>query len=219
MTGEKLIYFAFRGRGELPRLVLEAAGAKYEYEALSFEQLGARRSEFAFGQLPAYVDGDLHLVQTQAITRYLGRKHKLYGANDKEAALIDVVAEGYVDLITDTFKTIFGPDFDTNSPKFAEGNLTKHLTHLSAILEKNNKGEGFYVGNSLSIADLAAYAVLADFIRPAYPAVLSKFPKLTHLLSHVEAVPNIKAYLASDRRPKVGLPASILPPALKVLSE
>jgi len=214
MGGEKLLYFAFRGRGEFPRLILEAAGAHYEYEALSFEQLGARRAEFAFGQLPAYIDGDLHLVQTQAIARYLARKHKLYGANDKEAAHIDVVTEGFVDLLTDAFKTYFGPDFDGNSPKFAEGNLTKHLTNLSALLVKNNKGDGFFVGSTLTLADIAAFAVLADFIKPVYPDVFKKFSHLNGLLDRVAASPNLKAYLHSDRRPKAALPASILPPAV-----
>ena len=41
MSGIKLIYFDGRGRGELSRLILSAAGQKFEDVRLTFEQWGA----------------------------------------------------------------------------------------------------------------------------------------------------------------------------------
>ena len=40
----------------------------------------------AFNQVPLLRIDGLNLVQSQAIVRYLARKHHLYGENDKEAA-------------------------------------------------------------------------------------------------------------------------------------
>ena len=50
------------------------------------------------GQLPCFCDGNLELVQSGAIVRYLARKHDLYGLNASEAALIDMVYDGQEDL-------------------------------------------------------------------------------------------------------------------------
>ena len=51
-----------------------------------------------FGQVPCFYDGDLELVQSGAIVRYLARKHDLYGSNTSEAALMDMVYDGQEDL-------------------------------------------------------------------------------------------------------------------------
>jgi len=81
-------------------------------------------------------------------------------------------------------------------------------------LKRITRGLVFFVGSTLTLADIAAFAVLADFIKPVYPDVFKKFSNLNGLLDRVAASPNIKAYLHSDRRPKAALPASILPPAV-----
>ena len=51
-----------------------------------------------FGQIPIFRDGDLELAQSGAILRYLARKHDLYGNNDQEAGLIDMIYEGRNEL-------------------------------------------------------------------------------------------------------------------------
>ena len=51
-----------------------------------------------FGQLPCLHVGDLELVQSGAIIRFLAREHCFYGSNNAEAATIDMVHDGSFDL-------------------------------------------------------------------------------------------------------------------------
>jgi len=203
---EKLIYFPLKGRGEYLRLILEAAGANYVYEAVTYEQWQALKPTLPFGQIPAYEDGDLKLVQTQAIARHLGRKYNFYGSTEAEHSHVDVVIEGFLDLIQALFKLIFGPDMDKNLAEFGQSTLLTHLGNLEAYLKRNNNGDGFFVGSGLTIADLKAFFVLEVYINPLYPEVLAKFPKLAGLVDRVSKLPKIQEYLASPRRPKTALP-------------
>lgn len=65
------------GRGEAIRLLLEDNGLDYtEEDALPWDNwINNVKPKMAFGQLPCLDDGDFRLVQSNAILRYLGRKH------------------------------------------------------------------------------------------------------------------------------------------------
>ena len=52
-------------------------------------------NKLAFGQVPVLsVDDDLHLVQSHAILRYLGRIHGFYVGSVETLANVDVIADG-----------------------------------------------------------------------------------------------------------------------------
>ena len=52
-------------------------------------------NKLAFGQVPVLsVDDDLHLVQSHAILRYLGRIHGFYVGSVETLAKVDVIADG-----------------------------------------------------------------------------------------------------------------------------
>ncbi|GFO06282.1 glutathione s-transferase, partial [Plakobranchus ocellatus] len=96
----QLIYFQVRGRGEAIRYLLEDNGIDYEEI-----NCGPRENWFkeykpkmAFGQVPCLKDNDLMLVQSNAILRYLARKHGLYGNTEEEATFIDILNDGVEDL-------------------------------------------------------------------------------------------------------------------------
>lgn len=87
--------------------------SKEEWDALK-NNLGLN-----FPNLPYLIDDEVKLSQSSAILRYLGRKHKLNGKNDKEACEIDMLIETSTDLritlgpfinhkdtISDFFKTL-----------------------------------------------------------------------------------------------------------------
>ncbi|MRT95143.1 hypothetical protein, partial [Xylella fastidiosa] len=59
---------------------------------------GSLKSTCLYGQLPKFEDGDLTLYQSNAILRHLGRSLGLYGKDQKEAALVDMVNDGVEDL-------------------------------------------------------------------------------------------------------------------------
>ena len=54
--------------------------------------------ELDFPNLPYFVDGDVKLSQSNAILRHIGRKHGLYGLDDKHAAEIDMLLDTIRDV-------------------------------------------------------------------------------------------------------------------------
>lgn len=58
----------------------------------------------------------------------------------------------------------------------------------------------FVLGERITYADFVIYQVMHDEGLTKDPTgVLSEFPKLTALVESVEARPNVKAYMESDR--------------------
>ncbi|RUS71429.1 hypothetical protein EGW08_020812 [Elysia chlorotica] len=96
----QLIYFPVRGRGENIRLLLNDNGVDYEEVNCGPREtwLKEYKPQMAFGQAPCLKDGELSLVQSNAILRYLARKHGLYGSSDVEATMIDILNDGVEDL-------------------------------------------------------------------------------------------------------------------------
>ena len=91
-----LEYFALRGLGELPRLVLEVTGLPYD--CVFHYMQGDWKSRAAFGQLPLLHDGETTISQSRAIVRYLARKACIDGATDAEKARVDMWCEFQRDL-------------------------------------------------------------------------------------------------------------------------
>jgi glutathione S-transferase len=97
----QLHYFSGRGRAEQSRWVLAATQTPFRNVALTnradFERLN-EDGLLLFGQVPLLQVDGLNLVQSQAIVRYLARKHGLLGGDARESALADQVAEGAADF-------------------------------------------------------------------------------------------------------------------------
>jgi len=202
MSKPKLTYFKAAGRGELPRLILEHAGVDYEYNAVT--DWANQKQELAevltFGQIPLYQDSEVTLVQSQAIARYLGRKHGLAGANEVEAAKIDMLNEGIVELFGKLVSALFGSaESKAAGTKTLHENLGKLLTPYENILAKSHSG--FLVGDKVSYADLHLYfgvGALQHKLGSEIAAELEKFPKVKALAAHVGNIERIKAYQAKN---------------------
>eukprot|EP01087_Luapelamoeba_hula_P014883 TRINITY_DN441_c0_g1_i2.p1 TRINITY_DN441_c0_g1~~TRINITY_DN441_c0_g1_i2.p1 ORF type:complete len:128 (+),score=22.04 TRINITY_DN441_c0_g1_i2:31-384(+) len=111
VTKPTLVYVNAAGRAEVPRLILELAGADYEWNALDWH---AKKEEhlatghFGFGQIPILQTPELgDLPQSQAITRFLANKYGYAGSNPVEAAHIDAINEGVTDIINSVVQILF----------------------------------------------------------------------------------------------------------------
>eukprot|EP01095_Lingulamoeba_sp_RSL-Kostka_P010020 TRINITY_DN351_c0_g1_i3.p1 TRINITY_DN351_c0_g1~~TRINITY_DN351_c0_g1_i3.p1 ORF type:complete len:217 (-),score=89.16 TRINITY_DN351_c0_g1_i3:190-840(-) len=196
----QIVYFPARGRAEISRLVLEIAGAEYENVNLDYEKLGALKQtgELAYGQVPLLRDGDFSLVQSIAIARYLARKHDLYGADIKEGAQIDSIIDGANDVTNKLIPLIFPkPDLQGLADLKATG-FPKFIANFENILSKNNNGDGWFVGNAISLADIAIFLLLEGADSLSFD--LQPYPKLAAFRSRFESHEKVAAYISSDRR-------------------
>ncbi|CAM5099541.1 unnamed protein product, partial [Eretmochelys imbricata] len=99
MAGKpKLYYFNGRGKMELIRWLLAAAGVEFEKEFLEkrkqYEKL-LQDGFLLFQQVPLVEIDGMQMVQTRAILSYIAAKYKLYGKDLK----IDMYVEGTTDLM------------------------------------------------------------------------------------------------------------------------
>ena len=162
-----LEYFALRGLGEVPRLILEVTGLPY---SCVFHYLdGEWRSRAAFGQLPILHDGDLTICQSRTIARYLARKACIDGASEADKVNVDMWCEFHRDL-NDKRKAAHDLAGHADGPK-----LKKMLDMAEGALEA---GDGrHFVGGALTVADIMMFSTL-HHVEEVKPGVLAPWPRL-----------------------------------------
>lgn len=212
----KVDYFAIRGRAECIRLALVVAGVDYEDVPTDRAALkeAASTADYPFGQVPALRDEDGTMYcQQDAIMRHIGRQHGLCGSSLQESALVDMVMAGvedirraYINLIyqgqlsAEAKASYYTTHIDPSTIHERCGGA--HFYYLSKFLERNGGGQGFVVGQQLTIADIQLFDVIDIHLRDAlFPEELKKeYPLLVAYHARIAQTPAIAAYLTSPRR-------------------
>src|SRR5258708_14687786 len=156
--------------------------------------------------------GKLLIGHTANILFYLGTRHGL--APKAEAGRLwvhqlQLTVTDFVLEIHDTHPPL-GPSLyyeDQRAPakkrteEFWKERVPKYLGYFEQLLEYN--GGSYLTGRRLTYADLSLFQIV-EGLRYAFPKRMKPFeckiPGLGDLHDRVAARPNIKAYLASDRR-------------------
>ena len=155
-----------------------------------------------FKQLPVLdVDGKI-IAQTGAIARFCGKLSGLYPKNnDLEAAQIDQIIEAAQDI--NYLVTLSSRDKEKERLALARKILaTKHLPKwfqfLENLLKKNNESY-FFVGNKISIADLAIWRLLgwlSSGLLDGVPTnILEPYKKLNKLREEVYKHPKVNEWM------------------------
>lgn len=205
MSPYKLIYFDGRGRAEIIRLIFTAAGVAFEDHRVPMDQWAQLKPNTPMGVLPLLETEGVTLCQSLAIARYLARKFGLAGKTELDQAKVDIV----VDSVEDTIKPIpqfwkFEKDEEKKAQlkkTYIEETLPTFLTNLEKLLSTNHSGDGYFVGDSLTWADLYFYALLGRLeLLVELTDPFEKFPKLKALTDRIGSQPKIAEYIA--KRPK-----------------
>jgi len=196
----KLTYFDGRGRGEIIRLILTQADVPFEDVRISYQEFAERKSSLPFLQLPIFeIDGKITLCQSNAIARYLARKYDLAGKTELEQVQADMIVDCMQDILYPTVDLYLeqDPSKKAELKKKFEEQLPVWLSKLEAFLLTNNSGDSFFVGDSLTWADLflvrsyAALTLMAGIDDP-----YANHPKLKALYERVIKLPRIAPYQA-----------------------
>jgi len=200
----KLTYLNGRGKGEIVRLVLTAAGVPFTDERVDFEWVAKNRASLPFGQVPVLeIDSKIKLCQGISIARYLARKYNLAGKTDLEQAQADMTS----DCMEDIIKTVevYSNETDPNKKeelkkKFFDEQFPALLTRLEALLVANKGGDGYFVGDQLTWADLYLIRLYGYFDVRGWckPTPFQKHPKLDALCKRVLQLPKIAHYYANQ---------------------
>ncbi|MBR1234715.1 glutathione S-transferase [Bradyrhizobium sp. AUGA SZCCT0182] len=207
-----------QGRGEYVRLALEEAGAAYIDVARSGNGTSAmmKMMETAKGTppfAPPFLKaGNLVIGQTANILLYLGARHGL--APKAEAARLwvhqlQLTITDFVLEVHDTHhplgQSLYYEEQKAPAKKrtaeFWKSRVPKYLDYFEALLAAG--GGGYVTGRRLTYVDLSLFQIV-EGLRYAFPRRMKAFekniPALVELHDRVAARPNIKAYLASERR-------------------
>lgn len=227
MPTYKLYYWpTIQGRGELVRLALEEAGAKYvDVARLSKKEGGGVEALLAVLKKnvapvrpfapPILQVGRLFIAQTanilQAIAPRLGLVPKdeasRIAAHQLQLTVTDLVAEvhdTHHPIATGLYYEDQKPEAKARSKHFVAERIPKYLGYFEAVLAANKRSKGRYaVGRGLSYVDLSLFQIMVG-LAYAFPRALGrvekKVPRLVALRDHVVTRPRIAAYLASERR-------------------
>ena len=222
MRYELYYWPTIQGRGEFVRLALEEAGAGYTDVARSGNGVGAmmRLMETGRGKgmgtppfAPPFLKaGKLLIGQTANILLYLGSRHGLAPKTEAGKLWVHQLQLTITDLVLEIHDTHhpLGPSLyyeeqkaaaKKRSDEFWQARVPKYLGYFEELLAAG--GGAFVTGRRLSYVDLSLFQ-LVDGLRYAFPKHMAAFeeeiPGLVGLHGRVASRPNIKAYLASERR-------------------
>lgn len=172
-----LVYFNDgKGRAELIRLIFTYGQIPFKDQRISFTEYISMRSngELPFEQLPILIVGTTVISQSCAIARYAAKVASLYPSNPIEAALSDMVVDGWRDLL-DLFygcyvdrvikEGRFVMTMRSEAEKLEKLNqffqviFPVHLNTFEQIIS-NNKNSPFLMLDSITWADLAIFDLL-----------------------------------------------------------
>ncbi|NXC36952.1 GSTM2 transferase, partial [Campylorhamphus procurvoides] len=106
-------------------------------------------------QLPYLIDGPTKLTQSNAILRYIARKHNMCGETEQEKQRVDVMENQLMDFRMGFARLCYNPDFEKLKPGYLE-ELPKKLQELSRFLGSRR----WFAGDKLTFVDFLAYDVL-----------------------------------------------------------
>ncbi|XP_059143205.1 glutathione S-transferase 1-like [Physella acuta] len=196
----KLYYFDAQGRAELTRIILAAAGVKYEDIRYTFQTWPAEKSKMPFGQLPVIsVDGKM-FGQSLAIATFVAKEAGFYPKNNLDGLKVDQVVQLGVDFQTAAVKAFFEKDEAKKSvyeKELKEVEVPKYLDIFEKLLKES--GTGYFVGTTLTLADFCIYDLVAMMIGRGVLST-SKHPLVDGLVKKIESNPNVKTYLANRKK-------------------
>uniref|UniRef100_A0A2K5WQG7 Glutathione S-transferase n=1 Tax=Macaca fascicularis TaxID=9541 RepID=A0A2K5WQG7_MACFA len=146
-----------------------------------------------FPNLPYLIDGTHKITQSNAILRYIARKHNLCGETEEEKILVDILENQLMDSRMEMVRLCFDPNFEKLKPKYLE-ELPEKLKLYSQFLGKRP----WFTGDKITFVDFLAYDVL-DMRRIVEPGCLDAFPNLKDFISRFEGLKKISAYMKSSR--------------------
>lgn len=224
MRYELFYWPSIQGRGEFIRLALEQAGADYvdvarkSGKGMGIEAMlrlmngrGLERPPFAPPFLRA---GKQVIAQTANILHYLGPRLGLVPKAEASRLWLHQLQLTVEDLVVDIHDTHHPiamslyyqdqrPEARRRSTFFTEERAPELLTYFETVLRKNPAKRGYMVGRTLSYIDLSMFQLIAG-LGYAFPKMIArlkrKLPGLLALHELVSQRPNIRAYLASERR-------------------
>ncbi|XP_059155477.1 glutathione S-transferase 4-like [Physella acuta] len=196
----RLIYFDFRGRAEIARLLLAAAGKEYDDVRYTMEEWPRIKPTTPYGQVPVLEVDGVRFGLSIAIYKFLAREFNFYGKNNMEHFKIDEIVHLYGDFFNTVIRFWFyteDEDAKNAGIKYCkETESPKLLGFLERSLRNNDTG--YFVGDGITLADIVLLDLetgsLATFVD-----INNNYPLLKRNLQLVRGNHRIADYLTQRK--------------------
>ncbi|KAI8496269.1 hypothetical protein Bbelb_261100 [Branchiostoma belcheri] len=194
MPSYKLTYFKGKGRAELARLLFAAGGIEYEDVRVEGEQWAELKPKTPMGQLPILeVDGTM-ICQGKAIGRLVAKETGMAGKTHLDQARADMICDGLDDLGM-KMVPVFTEKDENKKEEMKKEMAEKTMPPFFDLFEKLASAEGYFVGNSLTWADVNFFAFFG-FISGFIPGDhLKGYVNLNKVMGNVSSNPGIAKWL------------------------
>jgi len=203
----RITYFPFGGRGEPIKLAATLGGISFESKIIGMADWAPiKKAGNAVWSGPpemTLLDKDGNevstIAQSNACIRLVGSLAGLYPSNLLQRARVDAILDTCEDLLN-PYVSQFAPASKEDKPAVAKKLCETYeywFGKLDARLEENEKrgnSNGYFVGNSLTVADLkpfSSFAVLSMI--PGVADLFEKFARLNAWFNQMSANADIKA--------------------------
>jgi len=206
----KHYYFDFPfWRAEVSRLSLILGNVPFEDVRIKSLDEFKASGKAPFGQAPVLeVDGKL-IAQTGAIARYCGKQGGFYPRDDDfAAAKIDEIIDTATDITNALGKTFRMEEEEKKAARvvLATDTLPKYFAALEKMMTENGS-TGFYVGKSMTIADLAMWRLLGWVSGGALDGIpkdlVESYPQLNSNMVATGSIEKVKSYM-TEKYPNLG---------------
>jgi len=202
----KLTYVNGRGRAEVVRYVLSAAGIEFTEDFLtSGQDLNNLREsgKLIFRQVPLLeIEGNI-ITQTEAMIRYIARNHDLYGSSEAEMIRCDMIYDALKDsgIGISGISYIFKSEEDKAATKILmKEKIQKYFPMFEKLLSANAKN--LFVGDKISFVDVVFLHDLEWLVDILGANELEAYPTIKSFQTNLQKHPNIAKYLASEQKKK-----------------
>ncbi|XP_058394709.1 glutathione S-transferase Mu 2-like isoform X3 [Diceros bicornis minor] len=162
-------YWDIRGLAHAIRLLLEYTDSNYEEkkytmgDAPDYDRSEWLNEKFKLGldfpNLPYLIDGAHKITQSNAILRYIARKHNLCGETEEEKIRVDILENEVMDTRMHLARVCYSPDFEKLKPEYLEA-LPEKVKLFSQFL-----GNLPWFAGDKGLKKISAYVKTSRFLR------------------------------------------------------
>ncbi|KAL1772452.1 glutathione S-transferase Mu 1 [Sigmodon hispidus] len=196
-------YWDIRGLAHAIRLLLEYTDSSYEEkrytmgDAPTFDRSQWLDEKFTLGldfpNLPYLIDGSHKITQSNAILRYLARKHNMCGETEEEKIRVDILENQAMDVSNQLATVCYSPDFEKLKAEYLA-----QLPGMMKLFSRFLGEQTWFVGEKITFVDFLAYDIL-DLHLIFEPRCLDEFSNLKDFVARFEGLKKISAYMKSSR--------------------
>ncbi|XP_051021921.1 glutathione S-transferase Mu 4 [Acomys russatus] len=196
-------YWDIRGLAHAIRLLLEYTDSSYEEkrytmgDAPDYDRSQWLSEKFKLGldfpNLPYLIDGSHKITQSNAILRYLARKHNMCGETEEEKIRVDILENQAMDVSNQLARVCYSPDFEKLKAEYLE-----QLPGMMKLFSQFLGEQTWFVGEKITFVDFLAYDIL-DLHLIFEPKCLDTFPNLKDFVVRFEGLKKISAYMKTSR--------------------